>query len=70
MSEKEFYAWLDVDCNTVLLSQKESYRDANGDYERTWIIANKGTKHKIVEVKVGTAIEFHACQTPKTFDAR
>lgn len=68
MSETEFYKWLDVDSNTVLLSQKESFHDANGNYERTWVIDNKGTRHKIVEVKMGTAIEFHVCQTPKTFD--
>jgi len=68
MTENEFYRWLDVDSNTVLLSQKESYRDTVGNYERTWVIRNRGTKCKIVEVKMGTAVEFHICQTPKSFD--
>ena len=62
MTEKEFYKWLNVDSNTVMLSQVESYHDAAGNYERTWIIDNKGTKVKVVEVKMGTAVEFNVCQ--------
>lgn len=69
MTEKEFYRWLDVDSSTVLLSQVESYHDVGGNYERTWVVRNRGTKHKIVEVKMGTAVEFHICQTPRSFDA-
>jgi hypothetical protein len=58
MSEKEFYRWLDVDCNTVLLSQKESFHDANGDYERTWVINNRGIKYSIVETNLNGVVSF------------
>jgi hypothetical protein len=68
MTEKEFYRWLDVDSNVILLSQKESHHDVDGNYERIWVIDIKGTKHKIVEVGVGTVIEFHVQNTPKSFD--
>lgn len=59
MTEKEFYTWLNVDINTILLSQKESHHNATGDYKRTWVIEKQGVKHKIVEVKIGDTLNFN-----------